>query len=105
MIAFPNIDRFIIKIGPAGVSWYSLSYVTGIIIGWVYMNYLVSKHGKTCNLNVNKNHIEALILYLMIGIIFGGRLGYVLFYDPIKFLIIQLIYLKPMKVVCLFMAD
>ncbi|MDP4708444.1 MAG: prolipoprotein diacylglyceryl transferase [Rickettsiaceae bacterium] len=79
---FPNIDPVIISLGPLAVSWYSLSYVVGIMLGWFYILKLISRD---TNNDINKKHIEDFITWIIIGVIIGGRLGYVLFYDPVKY--------------------
>jgi phosphatidylglycerol---prolipoprotein diacylglyceryl transferase len=75
-INFPNIDPVILQIGssPLKITWYSLSYVVGILLSWTYIKFL--NKGK-----ISTKIIDDLITYLIIGIIIGGRLGYVLFYD------------------------
>jgi len=82
MIDFPNINPIIVSIGPFAISWYSLAYVVGILLGWYYANKLtlISPFG------INKSHIENFVSWSIIAIIIGGRLGYVLFYDPQKYL-------------------
>lgn len=82
MINFPNINREIISIGPLAISWYSMSYVTGILVGWYYMTKLI-KINKIKD--ISKENIEDFISWAIIAIILGGRLGYVLFYDPVKY--------------------
>jgi phosphatidylglycerol:prolipoprotein diacylglycerol transferase len=82
MLAFPNIDPIIISFGPLAVSWYSLSYVVGIVLGWFYILKLIEKKYT----NLKKQHIDDFITWIIIGIIIGGRLGYVLFYDPVKYI-------------------
>ena len=82
MLNFPNIDRVIISLGPLAVSWYSLSYVVGIMLGWFYILKLIAHD---TNNDINKKHIEDFITWIIIGVIIGGRLGYVLFYDPVKY--------------------
>lgn len=77
----PGIDPYIIKFGEIGVTYYSLSYVIGILLGWSYANYVVSK----TNSAVSKQNLENYITWMILGIVIGGRLGYVLFYDPIKY--------------------
>lgn len=81
MLAFPNIDPVIISFGPLSVSWYSLSYVVSILFGWYYVLKLIKTH----SLNITQKNIDDFISWAIIGIIIGGRLGYVLFYDPMKY--------------------
>lgn len=79
-LIFPNIDPVILSISntPLKITWYSLSYLAGILLSWVYIKHL-NKLNKTNPLEPKK--IDDLITYIIIGIIIGGRLGYVLFYD------------------------
>ena len=57
------------------IHWYSLAYIFGIICGWIYIKKILIKN------NIHKIYIDDLITYLIIGIIVGGRLGYVLIYN------------------------
>lgn len=81
MLKFPNIDPVIISVGPLGVTWYSLSYVVGIMLGWYYVLDIAKKK----QANILKKNIDDFVSWVIIGIIVGGRLGYVLFYDPAKY--------------------
>jgi len=81
-IKFPNIDRIIWHVGgPFAVSWYSLSYVIGIVLGYLYCRYLINRY----KLRITKDQLDDLINYLLIAIV-GARLGYVLVYDPLHYL-------------------
>ncbi len=80
-IPYHNINPIILPLGPLAVSWYSLSYVVGILLGWKYANLITDKY----NLGITKKHFEQFINWIILGIIIGGRLGFVLFYDPIKY--------------------
>lgn len=82
MIPFPNIHPVIVSIGPISIYWYSLAYVFGIMFGWWRASALSLKF----NLGISKKQLEDFITYAIIGIIMGGRLGYVLLYDPVKYL-------------------
>lgn len=82
MIAFPNINPVILHIyGPFSITWYSLSYVSAILLARFYCLKLIKKF----DLSINIMDFEKLITYAILGIIIGGRMGYVLFYDPIKY--------------------
>lgn len=74
---FPNIDPIAVKIGFIAVRWYSLAYLAGIIGGWYYTVWLAKKIGSV----VTKPFFDDYLLYATFGIILGGRLGYVLFYN------------------------
>ncbi len=59
------------------IKWYSIAYIVGIVLGWIYMMRLLSAPGAP----MAKRHAEDLVFYATLGIIVGGRMGYVLFYD------------------------
>ncbi len=80
-IDFPNISPIIFSIGPVAIRWYSMAYLFGIVIGWLLINRNVKKN----NLGLDKANVEDLIFYITLGIIIGGRLGYVLFYGQSGF--------------------
>jgi phosphatidylglycerol:prolipoprotein diacylglycerol transferase len=60
------------------IRWYSIAYLAGILIGWWYLLKLVSKPGAP----MARRHADDMVFYATLGIILGGRLGYVLFYNP-----------------------
>ncbi len=78
---FPSIDRVILHLGntPFKVTWYSLSYVVGIILGFIYIKFLNKKSENIYKIDTKA--FDELMTYLIIGIVLGGRLGYVLFYE------------------------
>lgn len=75
-IAYPDISPIIFQIGPFALRWYSMAYLIGILAGW----WIVSLRSKKLNLPLTKQNLEDIAFYLTLGIILGGRLGYVLFY-------------------------
>ena len=81
-LPFPNIDPVILQLGPLAIRWYSLAYIGGIVLGWLYARRLVRDDrlwpGKA---PVSVTDLDDFILWATIGIIVGGRLGFVLFYD------------------------
>ncbi|MCI5074348.1 MAG: prolipoprotein diacylglyceryl transferase [Oricola sp.] len=81
-IAFPQIDPVIFQIGPLAIRWYSLSYIAGIVLGWLYARRIVRNDrlwgGKS---PVSVTDLDDFLLWATIGIVVGGRLGFVLFYD------------------------
>ena len=82
MTLFPDISPVIVSLGPLAISWYSLAYVIGIVFGSYYSGKLSNRY----NLGITTKHREDFITYAVLGIIIGGRLGYVALYDPIKYL-------------------
>lgn len=85
ILPFPEIDSEIIRIGPVALRWYSLAYIAGIALAWVYMRRLMEhaplwqnhKKGKP---PFDKVLLEDFIFWGAIGVILGGRIGYILFY-------------------------
>tara|TARA_B100001123_G_C15011655_1_gene907812 strand:- start:27 stop:836 length:810 start_codon:yes stop_codon:yes gene_type:complete len=78
-----NFDPVLIDFGLFQIRWYSISYILGIVLGWLYAANII-KLTKENNYNfkqISSSQFDDLIIYLIIGIIFGGRLGYVLFYN------------------------
>lgn len=90
IIALQNINPIIISFGPFSITWYSLSYVVGILLGWVLASKIVQKY----SLDISKKHLEDFVTWAIIGIVVGGRIGYILFYDPIKYILNPLDILK-----------
>ncbi|MDG2458230.1 MAG: prolipoprotein diacylglyceryl transferase [Alphaproteobacteria bacterium] len=78
MLEFPNINPVAIDLGFIQIRWYAISYIAGILLSWVLILNII----KFKNLKVDNKVISELISNSMIGIIIGGRLGYVIFYNP-----------------------
>jgi len=76
VLSYPTIDPVLIEIGPLTIRWYALSYIAGIILAWRYMVLLA----KRSFIEISKPHIDDFIIWATLGIVFGGRLGYVIFY-------------------------
>jgi phosphatidylglycerol:prolipoprotein diacylglycerol transferase len=83
-VPFPDFDPILIQIGPFAIRWYALAYVAGILIGWRYVVTLVrNPHlAPARGPAATPAQIDDLILWVTLGIILGGRLGYILFYTP-----------------------
>jgi phosphatidylglycerol:prolipoprotein diacylglycerol transferase len=85
-IAFPVFDPIAIQIGPIAIRWYALAYIGGIVLGWIYARALLKKErlwGGPAPISLQQ--LDDFILWVTIGIIVGGRTGYVLFYNPAFF--------------------
>ena len=76
-----NFDPVLIDFGFVEIRWYSLSYIFGILIGWWFGKKILSFRLKTQNLPSGLENLDELIPYIVISIIFGGRLGYIIFYN------------------------
>jgi phosphatidylglycerol:prolipoprotein diacylglycerol transferase len=86
-ITFPAIDPVAISIGPLAIRWYALAYITGIVIGWIYARGLIrSEKVWGGPAPIAPVQLDDFILWVTIGIILGGRTGYVLFYNPAVFI-------------------
>src|SRR5438046_2526683 len=86
-IPFPAFDPVLIKIGPFAIRWYALAYIIGILAGWLYARALLQSQrpwGGPAPMKVID--FDDFILWVTLGIILGGRLGYVLFYNPRYFI-------------------
>jgi phosphatidylglycerol:prolipoprotein diacylglycerol transferase len=80
-----GLDPVAFSIGFFQVRWYSLAYITGIILGWWYLTKLIAKPGAP----MARRHVDDFVFYATLGIILGGRLGYCLFYHPEMLLTLQ----------------
>ena len=77
VIAFPNIDPVLIEIGPFAIRWYSLAYIVGLLVGWRYMRVLARRSSAA----IQPQDIDDFVVWATLGVVLGGRLGYVLFYN------------------------
>ena len=87
-LPFPDIDPVIVQIGPLAVHWYGLGYVVGILFGWWYAKRLVCDtrlwpHGES---RIKPTDIDDLLVWAALGIVLGGRIGYILFYDLARYI-------------------
>jgi phosphatidylglycerol---prolipoprotein diacylglyceryl transferase len=73
-----GLDPVVFRIGWFALRWYSLAYIAGIVVGWWYLSKLLKQPGAP----MAQRHADDFIFYGTIGIILGGRLGYVFFYKP-----------------------
>lgn len=87
-IPYPIIDPVLIEIGPISIRWYALAYIVGIVLGWLYARRIVTNDalwGKSGS-PITKRRIDDFVVFATIGIVVGGRLGYVFVYDIEHFL-------------------
>ncbi|WP_022726781.1 prolipoprotein diacylglyceryl transferase [Fodinicurvata sediminis] len=81
-ISFPNIDPIAFEIGPLVIRWYALAYIAGILLGWRYCLHLARRD----TLRPNAPDIDDFMVWAIFGIILGGRVGYVVFYNAAYYL-------------------
>src|SRR2546423_1119887 len=82
-LSFPNFDPVLIQLGPFAIRWYALAYIAGILIGWLYARAIIRNErfwGGPAPMTVAD--YDDFIVWVTLGIILGGRIGYVLFYNP-----------------------
>lgn len=78
MISYPDIDPVLLQIGPVAIRWYALAYIVGVLLGYRYIKTLNAQHHPPI---IPAKPFEDLITWAILGIMLGGRLGYVLFYN------------------------
>jgi len=87
-VIFPEFDPVLTHLGPLPIRWYALAYVAGIVLGWWYAGVLIKRaslwHPRKPPITTVQ--LDDLVLWITLGIILGGRLGYALFYKPVMYL-------------------
>lgn len=80
---FPEIDPILFEIGPLAIRWYALAYIAGLLLGWRYlMRMAVTDRIWGGKPPFTRDQADDLLTWAVLGVILGGRLGYVLFYKP-----------------------
>jgi phosphatidylglycerol:prolipoprotein diacylglycerol transferase len=82
MIAFPEIEPVLFALGPLKLRWYGLMYIIGFALAW----WLATKRAQREDINWTRDQVSDLIFYGALGVILGGRLGYILFYKFADFI-------------------
>jgi len=80
-IPFPAIDPVAVTLGPLTIRWYALAYIAGILLGWWHLKRIARQPPQT----MDPAAVDDLVVWATLGIVLGGRLGYVLFYKPAYF--------------------
>jgi phosphatidylglycerol:prolipoprotein diacylglycerol transferase len=86
VLPFPHINPVLISLGPLAVRWYALAYIVGIVAGWFYARSIIASRklwGGAAPFTVAE--FDDFIVWITLGIIIGGRIGYVLFYNLAHF--------------------
>ena len=76
-----DINPIAFSIGPINVYWYGLAYMAGMVLGLFYALKIVEAKKENCNLLITKKNIDEIFIWIVFGIIFGARFGYVIFYN------------------------
>jgi len=82
LVPYPKFDPVLISFGPFAIRWYALAYIVGILLGWLYARALIANErhwGGPAPLT--RTDFDDFVLWITLGIILGGRTGYVLFYN------------------------
>ncbi len=77
-IPFPDFDPVALEIGPFVLRWYALAYIAGLLAGWGYILWLLRRPPAA----VTMDQVGDFFSWAIVGVILGGRLGFVLFYQP-----------------------
>ncbi len=78
LIPYPEIDPVLIQLGPLAIRWYALAYIAGLVLGWRIMRRVCEQPPAI----LSPLKIDDFLLWAAMGVILGGRLGYILFYKP-----------------------
>lgn len=78
MWSFPEIDPVALQLGPLAIRWYGLMYLAGFVCAYFFIRYRVRQTG----MPLSSEAVADLLFYAVVGVVAGGRLGYVLFYQP-----------------------
>lgn len=77
-----HLSPIAFEIGPLVIRWYSLAYILGILGGWMLLGRMLERPGAP----MTRRNLDDLITWCTLGVIGGGRLAYVIFYDPAKYI-------------------
>lgn len=87
LLPFPDIGEIAFSLGPVEIRWYGMAYAVGLLLGWIYVKRLVTNErlwgGPS---GITKDNIDDFLLWATLGVVLGGRIGYVLFYQPSYYL-------------------
>jgi phosphatidylglycerol:prolipoprotein diacylglycerol transferase len=83
-LSFPDFDPVAIQIGPLAIKWYGLAYMAGLILGWIYIRRLLTEGALWPRgmAPFTPARTDDLLLFMTVGVVIGGRLGFVLLYEP-----------------------
>ena len=76
-ILYPQIDPVLVSIGPFAIRWYALAYIAGLLLGWRYCVWMARRPPKV----LAPAALDDFLVWATLGVVLGGRIGYVLFYN------------------------
>ena len=84
LITYPKFDPVALRLGPIWIRWYGLAYVAGLLLGWQYIRRLVANGRLWAGgvAPITLEHVDSLLLWIMAGVVLGGRLIGIILYDP-----------------------
>jgi phosphatidylglycerol:prolipoprotein diacylglycerol transferase len=82
VLLFPQFDPVLFELGPLVIRWYALAYIAGLVLGWQMLRRLVTRAPAVATVEQADDYLT----WVTLGVVLGGRLGYVLFYQPGRFL-------------------
>ncbi|MGE5546087.1 MAG: prolipoprotein diacylglyceryl transferase [Solirubrobacterales bacterium] len=81
-LAYPHIDPIALELGPLAIRWYAIAYIAGLMLGWWYIKWLVRRPPHA----MREVDVDDFLVWATLGVVLGGRLGYVAFYKPLYYL-------------------
>ena len=81
VLLFPQFDPVLVRVGPLAIRWYALAYIAGLLIGLWLVRRLVQRRPAVAH----PDQVSDFLTWATLGVVLGGRLGYVLFYQPTRF--------------------
>ena len=81
-LTFPALDPIALQLGPFAIRWYALAYIAGLLLGWRTVKFLVARPPNA----MTEAEVDDFLVWATMGVVLGGRLGYVLFYKPLYYL-------------------
>jgi phosphatidylglycerol:prolipoprotein diacylglycerol transferase len=81
VLMFPQFDPVLVQVGPLAIRWYALAYIGGIVLGWRLLRRLV----RETPVVGTPEQADDYVTWATLGVVLGGRLGYVLFYQPASY--------------------
>jgi phosphatidylglycerol:prolipoprotein diacylglycerol transferase len=82
VLLFPNFSPVLVQLGPFSIRWYALAYITGLVLGWRLLRRLV----QLAPVVATPIQADDFLTWATLGVVLGGRLGFVLFYQPAYYL-------------------